>query len=261
MNDLVNGLLSCVFITIPETMFMVLLLIRICGRKDLLDVYRIKENIKSYIILIIPVSILMDVMNYGLKIKPRGVSVLTCLLVLYILTVYIFRKTEIEETKYLQFKVFMSLIPIYFILIMIDISNAFVWFNFLHLTFATISKNIYLVLLCSLSTRVIEFMILIFILVSKNGKFHVNIFNYIYNNSFFKKYVSTTMVLLLIFEIYIVKLILYNDILNTLTTLTEQILFVVCFTYLIPFFILTGVYIIIKFCIALIYDEKQSQNI
>lgn len=259
MNDLIRGALSSLFISIPETTFMVLLLIRFSGRKELLDVYRFKENIKWYIILIVPPSILIDVLNYGFKIKPRGITVIVCLLLLYVLTIYVFKKTEYETVENLYFKVFIRIIPIYFILIILDLSNAFVWFKLLNLTYVEISKDIYLVLLCSLSSRIIEIMILIFILLNRNSKFQINILNSIYKNAFFKKFIAIIMSSLLIFEIYVVKLILFNNLLNIITSLLEQIFFIIFITYFIPALTLTSIYILIKYCITVIYDGKQER--
>lgn len=257
MSDLIKGLLSCILISIPETTFMTLLLIKFCGRKELLDIYRFRENIKWYILLIVPPSILMDIMNYGLKIRPRGISVIVCLLVLYFLIIYVFKKTTYEEIKYLKFKVFIRLIPLYLVLIILDLGNAIIWFKLLKLTYLEISKNFYLVLICSFSSRIIEFMIMTFILVNRNSKFQMNIIYHFYKNKFFKTYLTVLLILLLGFELYIVKLILYNNLLYILSTLIEQIFFVICFTYLIPSLVLTGTYILIKYCVNVIYSEKQ----
>jgi len=260
MNNSINGLLSCILITIPETTFMVLLLIKLCGRRKLLDIYRFKENIKWYMILIIPPSILMDLLNYSFKITPRGINTIVCLIFLYILTLYTFKKTDMEEVSHMELKVFLRIIPLYLILIMLDVGSAVIWFKYLNLTYIEISKNIYLVLLCSLPSRVIETVILIFILINKNSKLQMNLLNYVYRNNFFKRFSTISITLLLMFEIYVMKLIILDNLLQNLP-LDQQIIFVIVFIYLTPSLIVTGFYLLIKCCVNIINDEKRENQI
>lgn len=261
MSDLLRGILSCTLITIPETTFMVLLLITFCGRKELLDIYRFRENIKWYVILIIPPSLLIDTLNYGFKIQVKGFSSLISLVFLYSLIIYVFKKTAYEDVKYLKSKVLLRFIPLCLSMIAIELCTAPILFYFLKLTYIEISKNIYLILLCSLSSRIIELGIMIVILVKKHRKFQINFLDYVYHNNFFRKFSTYTMILLLLFEVYVVKLIAYNNILNAIESLAEQIMFVVCFTYLIPFLILTGVYILINYCITLYNSDQQNHDL
>jgi len=261
MNDLIRGALSCIFISIPETSFLVLLLIKFCGRKELLDVYRFKENIKWYIILIIPSSILIDILNYGIKVQKRGISVFIFLLFLYILSIFVFKKTSFEEIENLKLKIFLRFIPLYLSLVAIELLTAPVWFHFLHLTYIEIYKNMYLVLLCSLSSRIIEIPIMIFILISKKNKFQINLLDYVYRSNFLKRFSIIGMTFLLFFEIYIIKLVAYNNLLNILNSLTEQIFLVIFFTYLVPSLILTGFYILVNYFIIIIKSGEQNRNI
>lgn len=258
MNDLIRGVLSCLLISIPETTFMVILLIRFSGKKELLDIYRFRENIKWYIILIVPPSVLMDTLNYGFKIQPRGLNVITCITLLYVLSIYVFKKTQYEEVKYLKSKIFIKLIPLYISLIFVDLLTTPIFLNYLGLTYLEISQNMNLVLLCSIPSRIIEFTAIIIILTKKNIKFQVNIINYISKNNFFRNFCIVTISSLLIFEIYVLRLILFNNILAVFISLVDQIIFVICFTYLVPSLILIGVYLLVSYSISLLNSGRQN---
>jgi hypothetical protein len=260
MENLISCVLSCLFISIPETIFMVILLIRFSGRKELLDPYRFKDNFKWYVILIIPPSILMDILNYGLKIRPKSISTIICLLLLYVLSIYVFKKTDYEQKNLLFIKILLLFIPLFISLIVIDLLTAPVWFYLLGLTYNEISSNIYLVLLCSISSRIIEFLIIVYILIHKNSKFQINVLQYVYKNNYFKRISLLTLIGLLVFEMYVLKLISVNNLLNIFDTLTEQIVFIICFTYLAPSFILFTIYLMINYSANVINSVERDQK-
>ena len=69
------------------------------------------------------------------------------------------------------------------------------------------------------------------------------------------------MILLIIFEICILKLVIYNNFLNILKSLIGQIAIVVGFIYLIPSIVIIGLYLIINHCISLINSVQQIHNL
>ena len=259
MKDLVNIIICFFFLALPDVLFMTILLIRFMGRKDLLDIYRLKENIKWYIILIVPPSLLISILIYGFKIQ-RNIASLTSLLILYLLSIYVFKKTNIEEIRHLKVKIFIKFIPLYLSLIIIDLVTAPILFYFLHLDYQEIYNNIYLLFICSLASRIIEFAIMIFIFTYKQRKFQMNLLEYIYRNTFFKRFVMITMMLLLILEICILKLVIYNNLLNVPKSLIGQIILMISITYLIPVLVIIGLYLIINYSISLINSCQTNNN-
>lgn len=252
-----NIMLCLFFLAIPEMIFMSILLIKFMGRKELLDVYRIKENIKWYSALVIPPSLLISILIYGFNIQRNLASIIS-LILLYFISIYVFDKTKIEELRYLKVKILLRFIPLYISLIAIDLLTAPVLFFFLHINFQEVYKNINLLLICSIASRIIEITIITFILTYKQRKFQINLLDYIYKNLFFKRFVVTTMTLLLIFEISILKLVLFNDFLNILKTLAGQIIVVISFTYLIPSIVIIGLYLMINNTVSLLNSVKQT---
>jgi len=260
MKDLINIITCFFFLAVPDFIFMVILLIKFMGKGELLDVYRLKENIKWYIILIIPPSILVSVLIYGFKFQ-RNISSIISLILLYFISIYVFEKTKVEEVKHLRIKILIRFIPLYISLIAIDLVTAPVLFYFLHLDFQKIYNDIHLLLICSLASRIIEVSIITFMLTYKQRKFQINLLEYIYKNTFFRRFVTITMILLIIFEICILKLVIYNNFLNILKSLIGQIVIVVGFIYLIPSIVIIGLYLIINHCISLINSVQQIHNL
>jgi len=257
MNCLINIIIGFFFLAIPEVIFMSVLLIKFMGRKDLLDIYRVKENIKWYMIMVIPPALIMSILLYGFRIQQNIASLIN-LILLYFISIYVFNKTNIEETKFLNIKILIRFIPIYMSLIAIDLATAPIWFYVLHLNYLDISRNMYLVIICSLSSRIIELTIMIFIITYKQRKFQTNLLEYIYKNIFFRRFSLITMITLLIFEISVLKLILFNDLLNIFHSLNGRMIFIICTAYLIPSFVIIGLYLIISYCISLLISVKQN---
>lgn len=254
MKDLV---ICFFFMAVPEFIFLSVLLIRFMGSKELLDTYRLRENIKWYVILIVPPSLTMSVLLYGVKLQ-QNISSIISLVFLLILSVYVFEKTKTEEIDFLIVKIFMRFIPLYISLIAIDLLTAPILFYILHSNFEEIYKNIYLVLLCSVPSKIIEFTILTFIITYKQRKCQINLLEYVYRNSFFRRFVIITMILLLIFEISV--LVLFSNLLNSIHGLIGQMTLVICATYLIPSIVIIGLYLMISHCIYLLNCVKQDHN-
>lgn len=257
MKDLVNIIICFFFMAIPEFIFMSILLIKFMGRKELLDTYRLRENIKWYMVLVIPPSLLMSILLYGFKLQ-QNIASLISLLFLYLLSIYVFEKTKTEEVSYIIVKIFIRFIPLYLSLIAIDLLTAPILFFILHLNYEEISKNISLVFICSIPSKIIELVIITFIITYKQRKYQINLLEYIYKNIFFKRFVVVTLILLLIFEISV--LILFDNLLNSIHSLIGQMILVICTTYLIPSIVITGLYLIINYCVSLLNSGKQTNN-
>lgn len=257
MQDLVNIIICFCFLAVPEFIFMSILLIKFMGRKELLDTYRLRENIKWYIILVVPPSLTMSILLYGLKFQ-QNIASLISLLFLYLLSIYVFEKTKTEEVNYLIVKILIRFIPLYISLIAVDLLSAPFLFHILKLSYQDISKNIYLVSICSIPSKIIEIVIITFIITYKQRKFQINLLEYIYRNIFFRRFVIITMILLLIFEISV--LVFFSNFSNNIHSIIGQLILVICTTYLIPSIVIIGLYLMINHCVSLLNSGKQTNN-
>jgi hypothetical protein len=258
MTNIIHSLLSCVCITIPEHIFMVVITLRLMGRKDMLDFYNIKENLKSILKIVIPPAIITNILNYIIK-TPTSINTLISLTILYLLLIYILKKRSIINYPKLYKKTFAYFALSVLISIIIETIAYPIILRLVGKTYDEIKLNFYLILICSLSSRIIDIMILTYIFVNKNNKFQINISDHIFNNKFFIRLFTSLIIGLVIFEIYFIKLLIHNNLLKIVETIYEQFFIVVGCAFIIPGSIIAIVYSCINYCI-IIKSEKQTYH-
>jgi len=257
MNNIYHALLSSVCITIPEYIFLVVVTLRLMGRKEMLDFYDFKNNLFSIFTIAIPPAIILDILNYTF-ILSSSINKIISLTITYFLLYYILKKRSFIDYPKLYQKAFQYFIYSLLLAIAIDTITYPIILKLVDMKFDIIKLNIYLIILCSLPSRVIDIMILTCIFIKKNNKFQIDIGNYLFNNKFFMR-VSEILVLgLVIFEAYFVKLLIFNNLLDIIDTMYEQLFIVVGVTFLIPGFIISIVYLCVNYCVMIINSGKQA---
>jgi hypothetical protein len=257
MTNALHGFLSCVFITIPEQMFFIIIALRIMGRKEMLDLYNAKENLISILKIVIPPAVSLNILDYIIK-TPSQINKSIILIMLYLLFIYILKNRSYIHYPKLYLKAFACFSISIMISVAIEIVTIPIVFKLAGKTYEEIKLNFYLILICSLSSRIIDIVILVYIFINKNNKFQINISDYIFNNRFFMRLTVSSIVGLTIFEAYVIKLVMYNNLLNIVKSIYEQLILVTFFTFLIPSLIIAMVYLCINYCIIIINSEKQS---
>lgn len=257
MTNVIHALLSSVCITIPEFIFMAIITLKLLKRNDMLDFYDLKNNLLSILTITIPPAILYDTLNYIIKTQSL-INRIIAFILLYILLIYILKQRELCSYSKLKQKALIYLIISLLIVFAIEAVSFPIILKLLNKTYQTILLDFNLVLLCSLSSRIIEIIVLIVILVRKNRKYQINILEYIFKNKFFMKALISLVTGLIIIEGYFIKLIVLNDILTILGTIYEQLIIVIAFTFLIPGLLFLMLYSFINYSIMIINSEKQN---
>lgn len=256
MIQIYQGLLTCVCITIPEFMFMIIITLRLMGRKEMLDLYNFKENLISILKIVIPPALILNFMSFIINISI--INRLTPYIILYLLLIYILKKESLLEYPKLYQKAFIFLIISILIAIAIEIITLPIIFKLINKTYLEIKQNYYLVIICSLSSRIVDIVILFCIYLKKNSKFQINIIDYIFNNKFYTRVIIIIIIGLVISEAYFIKLILWNNFLGIIPSIDEQLFSVIGFTFLVPGFIISIIYSFINYCVMIVNSEKQS---
>jgi len=257
LENIIYCALSCIFITIPEDIFLIILTLRFMGRKEMLDLYNIKENLISILKIVIPSALSLNLLNFIIM-TPTSINKIISYTMLYLLLVYILKKKSFIEYPKLYQKAFLYFILSILVIIAIEIITLPIIFKLVNKTYKEIQVNYYLVIICSLSSRIINLIILFTIFMKKNSKFQISIGNYIFNNKFFTRLLIGVTAGLVVSEAYFVKLILWNNFLNIIPTIYEQLLLVISFTFLVPSLIISIVYSCINYCVMIINSEKQT---
>lgn len=255
MNNISQALLSCTFIAIPEYIFMVIITLRLIGRKDKLDFYNLKGNTISILKIVIPPAIVINILNI---IFQSPFNSLIALIILYLLLIYTLKNDSLVIYPKLFIKTFLFFILSILISISIEMVSFPIIFKLVNKTYLEIKMDFLLVILCSLSSRIIDIIILVFVLINKNNKFQINISEYIFKNKFFMRLITSLGLALILFEGYIMKLILLNNLLGIVDSIYEQLLIVIGSTFLIPSILILVVYTCTNYCVTIINSEKQS---
>lgn len=259
MFNLINSFLNCICITIPEFGFLIIITLLMMGRKEMLDIYNIKNNFISLMKIIIPSSIILDILNF-INILPVVLNKLSSFGCLYVLMVIVLNSENHSYVEYpkLKQKAFGFLMLGILISIVIDMITSPIIFKLAGKSYEEIKTNILLLIICSLSSRIINIIILLYIFINKNNRFQFNLINYIFNNKFFTRLTTSTIIGLVLFELYFIKLITINNLLNIIHTTYEQFFIIIGITFLIPSLIISIVYLCINYCVMIINSEKQT---
>jgi len=259
LENIIHGALSCICITIPEFMFMIIVTLKLMKRKELLDLYNIKNNTISILKVVIPSAFLLDILNYIIK-TPPTINKTISFITLYIFLIIVLSTKEHSYVEYskLKEKAFKYFTKSILLAIAIESITYPIILQLTNKNYEEIKLNFYLVIICSLASRIINIVIICYILIKKNDKFQMDLGDYILNNKFFMRSTSGITIGLLLYEIYFVKLIIYNNLLSVIGNIYEQLFIVIGSTFLIPALITTLVYSYINYCVMLNRCEKQT---
>jgi len=227
-------------------------------RKEMLDFLNLKNNLISIFIITIPPAILYDVLNYIVQ-TPSSINRILSLTIMYILLIYILKRPEhsIINYSYLKSKAFGYLILSLLIPIAVESITYPIILKLVDKTPELIKSDFYLILLCSLSARILEIFILVFVFLKKNSKFQINVRDYIFKNKFFMRSTMGLIIGLIIFEAYFMKSLVYNNLLSVYNTIYEQLFIVIGITFLMPVMLIIAIYSFINYCLIINYSEKQ----
>lgn len=257
MSSVIFSLVNSFLITIPELVFVTIITLRLMKRMDMLDLYSFKSNLISILLIASPPAILYDLLNYIVK-SSQSINRILSLIILYLLLIYISKKREQVDYPKLKQKAFIYLMVSLFIPIAIEVISLPIIFKLLNSTYELIKSDYYLVFICSLSSRIIQFVILVFIFSRRNNKYQTNILDNLFKNKFFFKLTITMLLGLIIFEAYFMKSVLYNNLLDVYDTIYEQLFVVIGITFLIPGVVILVIYSCMNYCVMINNSEKQT---
>jgi len=260
-NNIIQGLLNWICISIPEFTFLIIITLRIMGRKEMLDVYDIKNNAISILKIAIPPTFILNFLHYIVG-TPFAINKITCYTFIYILLII---ELSLEKHSYIEYpklkqKVFGFLLLGIISCIAIELLTYPIILKLVGKTFEEIQLNIYLVILCTIPSRILNLLIVGYILLKRNNKFQINLADYIFNSKFFSKMTTGVVIGLVLFEVYFVKLLTINNLLNIIDSIYEQLFIVIGGAYLIPGLIISMVYMYTNYCIYINNSNNQTHH-
>ncbi len=206
MDNVINALLNCLLVSIPEEIVWVTLTLVLLKRFDLLDWRRWKRNIKLLSIPIFPVSISISILRY-IFIIPKPIMSIFTLIMLITLIYYIVKKTDkIDDTKI--YKVIMFTLIGSLTIIIIESLYIPITLYLTGLNISDVNNSLTNNFLLSLPIRLLQFGIILYIIYSKNYGVKFNKFLEIFKNKF------TAISLIVLLSIVIVSRVFFSKVFN-----------------------------------------------
>lgn len=211
-SDVFNAVMNTVFVSIPECLVWIICILAILKRRDLLDIYRWKQNVKELMIPVLPVAITVNIMRYILHTNSLLMFLITevmmCLLVIYLIKRNNFLNEKISYIKIILCVVFVDII----INGAVECLYALLLVIFMHLNITLINNNIYQNIILSLFPRAIQIIIIVFYLYKKNIDSNIKFFELIIKDKILSISLTTFIITLTIAFWIIVRFVLENSV-------------------------------------------------
>jgi len=255
MQGVTNALFNTIFVSIPEEAFIVIMTLIFLGDfYDLLDIRMWKHGLKWIMVATLPVSIMINVFRY-IIIIPKSLMSLISMVTMIILMIYVIVKNSHDINKKMILKTIMYTILSFIIVGIIEEAYYPILLSLLHKQISFFNNIVFYNLLLAIPTRILQLCVVLFILIRKNNKVQVNLFNTIIKNRFFTNTFFAILILIVLIIIYIAKLVNTDNILMNLE-IFDQLIIIIIITS-IPVILITW---FLTFVNYLLTKEKQIQQ-
>ena len=253
MQSFINALLNMFFVSLPEELFVVSIVLIGIGRDDLLDLRMWKDNIRWVSMPAIGMSFIISFAR--LTNIPKSFIQITGILVLYLLTLVVIKNNNLLQEKIKYFK------TLFYIILGIAIISILECYYPLILSLTKtnilyINSHFILNFLCAMPARVIEYSILVYLLVKKSDDVKIKLFDIILKNSFLKRSMFSLLIGIMITMIYLIKLIGIDLILINLSFLEQLIIVIMMF--IIPTITITFILLIVNYILKVEKRIRQT---
>ena len=254
MQGATNALLNFILVSVPEETFIVTITLIFIKLYDLLDIRMWRHCLRWILVPVIPVSIIINIFRY-IIIIPRPWMSLISMISMIILILYIVIKNSYDVSKKLILKTTIYTILSFIIVGLIELFYYPLSLSLLHKEMSFFDSNILYNIIISLPARVIEICIVAFVIIKKNDKIEVSLFNTIVKNKFFTNSFLTMIISIVLFIIYIAKLIIIDNIMLNIKIIDQLILTSIIIS--VPIILITWFLVFINYLLS---KEKQIQQ-
>lgn len=182
MQSIINAVLNTVFVSIPEGIVWVVFILILLKRKDMLDVYFWKQNLKQIMIPVLPVAISINLMRYILHVDNL-INFITIEIMMCSLVIYMIKKNNFLNEKLNYIKIILFVILADFIIIVTTEGLCVLTIVYvLKMTIEQINNNILLNIMLSILPRVLQVLIISFCLYKQSVGKMVNCIELIIKN-------------------------------------------------------------------------------
>ena len=216
MQSIASALLNTILVSIPEEMFLAVMTLIFLKRFDMLDLKMWKYNLRLILIPVIPTALVINILRY-LIFVPKPIIMLISILSLYILITYI-----TKSNNYLKTMIYLTL-------------SIVIWGTLENITCPVLLfliekpldlflSNVLWNFVLSIPSRVIGYVIIIYIIIKNNNPINVRLFDIIVKQKLYSRILLFLTISFNVVSVYIIKLITCNKILEGKITLIGKII-------------------------------------
>jgi hypothetical protein len=214
MQSVINALLNTLFVSIPESLISVLFIFFLLKRNDLLDIYRWKTNLKSIMIIVLPVATSVNIMKYILSINNLTIFITTEIMMI-MLIIFTIKKNNVlqEKVNYLKIIIYV-LISDFILIITTEGLLGLIVIQILGMSVETINNNIYLNIILSFIPRVLQVLLISFCIYKQNVGKMINYIELILKNKILSISMSVFLITIIISNFILGRFIIAMNYLN-----------------------------------------------
>ena len=251
IHNVMNAIMNCLLVSMPEEILWTISILILQKRFDLLDRYMWKENIKWFAIPAL-ISIYISLFKY-IIIIPRIFISIGAILIIYMGIIYMLKKVNILNEKIEYIKVFLLVLLSFAIMIVLtECLYAPFLLKYYSKSIVEVNNTWLINFLMSIPARVIQFIMIIFILSIQNKEVYLNILQSILSD----KRVSITIIafifILIVFWTLLINIFGNYNVLSQYG-FYEQIL------YSILLFITPSILLILMIYLVVLFIEKVNK--
>jgi len=255
MQSITNAVLNLLFVSIPEEAFIAIIALTFLKELDnLFDIYMWKNNLKWLMIATLPTSILVCVLRFMLLV-PQIIVIKSAMALMITSMIYIVIKNSDKITILLIFKTAMFTLAGFVITGILESVYCPIIFSLLHKP-QEFFNNVFLYnFLLGLPARVLYTCVVVFIIMKKNGKVKVNLFDTLIKSKLVIGSFIVTILSVVSLIIYVAKLVNNDGILLNLQFIDQFIIIVIVTSF--PTILITLLLIVINYLIS---GERKNQQ-
>lgn len=258
MQNVINLVLNTLFVSIPEETVWVIFTLIFLKRFDLLDKYRWKENIRWIMIPVIPTAIITNIFRYIIHV-PQLAMFIIAQAIFYSLMIYIIKESTFIEHKPPYLKVLLYAFLSNIIIFVTEVIYVPLVLGIIQKTIAELNADIYLNILFSTPSRILQIIIIAFLLYGYSKNKECDIFKNIIKDKTIAIVSLVFLGVVLIVILFVVVFIGQSKLLIDLSVYLQVIIGVLM--VVIPTIIICLYFIPINYLLSKIHNmQKSYQN-
>jgi hypothetical protein len=258
MQNIINVLFNTLLVSVPEEFIWSVLSLIFLKRFDLLDWRRWKYNLKQLMIPVLPTALMINILRY-IIVVPKPIMTLLNVILINILMIIMLKHNKKVEDKFLIIKSVLFNLLSLFLMMLIEYIYVPTILFLIKKSILEINNNITLNFLLSIPTRILQIIMVVFILIKKDNHLYIKTIKYILYDRVVM--IFTIAFIGIILWVWILLIDVFGDyhVLNSFT-LNQQLLTSVLLLVIPTVIISLVLYIIVYFFSKITKIQKSHQN-